>query len=92
MTDKFYNNKFCVDCSKKELKFGLNIKYDEKDEYKKKYKVKWDCDNKMWYKITTLETPLVIPVLRKIVDIISSKILLVKCSVIDLKSFLIFFV
>jgi hypothetical protein len=50
-----YSDNFCLDCSKKELKFGLNIKYDEKDEYKKKYNVKWDCDNKMWYKITTFE-------------------------------------
>jgi hypothetical protein len=50
-----YCEKFCDDCSTKELKFGLNIKYDEKDEYKKKYKVKWDSSNKMWYKITTRE-------------------------------------
>jgi hypothetical protein len=53
--NKSYSHKFCEECSKKDLKFGFNIKYDEKDEYKKKYNVKWDTDNKMWYKITTFE-------------------------------------
>lgn len=53
--ERLYSDKFCVDCSKKELKIGFNIKYDEKDKFKKWYNVKWDCNNKMWYKITTFE-------------------------------------
>jgi hypothetical protein len=54
-TTIMYNDKFCEECSNIELKFQLDIKYDEKDEYKKRYKIKWDNNIKKWYIITTLE-------------------------------------
>jgi hypothetical protein len=50
-----YCHYFCEDCSKKELKFGFDILYGEKDKYKAIYKVKWDNNIRTWYKITTRE-------------------------------------
>ena len=45
--NKIQNKQYCNKCIKT-ITVTLNIKYDEKDKYKK-YGTKWDRDNKTWY-------------------------------------------
>lgn len=45
--NKINTNKFCNNCIRR-VTVILNIKYDEKDKYRK-YGTKWDKDNKTWY-------------------------------------------
>jgi len=45
--NKIKNNKFCNKCIKS-VKVIFDIKYKEKDEYKK-YGIRWDCNSRYWY-------------------------------------------
>lgn len=45
--NKILNKQYCNKCIKT-ITITLNIKYDEKDKYRK-YGTKWDKDNKTWY-------------------------------------------
>ena len=45
--NKILNKQYCNKCIKT-ITVTLDIKYDEKDKYKK-YGTKWDKDNKTWY-------------------------------------------